>query len=675
MTSNIFVSDFETTNYDNEQQSTCVWCYGLVELFDSDDNIKIGLSITDFFLSIFNIVKNRKTDITVYFHNLKFDGSFIIDFLLNNNFTHAHTTENEKIILKREKEMFNNQFLTCITAMGQWYFIKIKYRGYIISICDSLKLLPFSVDMLSKNFGDEVTKGIIDYTIHTKENQPITLEETDYIKRDLLIPKHALENMYNNGHDKLTIGSCCMNEYKNLISSNEIEEMKTYDFDELYPNLLEIENDDFGNCDKFIRKSYKGGWCYVNPKYKGKIVNNGLVIDVNSLYPSVMWGKSENYYPVGVPRFFRCENNTLPRFIEQNNMYYFVRIKTRFEIKKGYLPFIQIKDSWLYNSNEMLTTSNFYSNKTKKYYKTIKINDTIYDSRVELILTCTDFELFLKHYNVEDFQMIDGFAFYTKKGIFDTYIEKYKDMKINATNKVDRTIAKLFQNNLYGKFGTNDDSSFKIPYLNEDKIVKYKIIEEHNKKPIYIPIASAITSYARKFTITSAQANYEKFVYADTDSLHLTNFSHEEIEMVFNHYEKHGNLDECKCNELKNVNLHKSNYLCWKIENCFDSAKFVRQKTYIEKYKDEINIKCAGMNKQAKEILITSMLGTAKEYNECDEEEKNFLYDKNKNKIIRTLDDFKNGLIVPKKLRTKTIKGGVILCNTNFEIRKPRNEK
>ena len=81
------------------------------------------------------------------------------------------------------------------------------------------------------------------------------------------------------------------------------------------------------------------------------------------------------------------------------------------------------------------------------------------------------------------------------------------------------------------------------------------------------------------------------------------------------------------------------------------------------------------MNKQAKEILKTSMLGTAKYYEKCDEEEKAFLYDKNKNKIIRTLDDFKNGLIVPKKLRTKTIKGGVILCNTNFEIRKPRNEK
>ena len=84
-----------------------------------------------------------------------------------------------------------------------------------------------------------------------------------------------------------------------------------------------------------------------------------------------------------------------------------------------------------------------------------------------------------------------------------------------------RQKAKLFLNNLYGKFAMSDNSSYKEPYLDDDGIIRFILHEEHEKKVGYIPIGSAITSYAMNFTIRHAMANYDRFCYADTDSIHL----------------------------------------------------------------------------------------------------------------------------------------------------------
>lgn len=72
----------------------------------------------------------------LFFHNLKFDGSFIVDYLLRGHYTFNRVPE---------KEMKNNQFKTAISERGQWYNIIIKKNNRIIEIRDSLKLLPFTL--------------------------------------------------------------------------------------------------------------------------------------------------------------------------------------------------------------------------------------------------------------------------------------------------------------------------------------------------------------------------------------------------------------------------------------------------------------------------------------------------------------------------------------------------
>ena len=67
---------------------------------------------------------------------------------------------------------------------------------------------------------------------------------------------------------------------------------------------------------------------------------------------------------------------------------------------------------------------------------------------------------------------------------FDSYIEKYKQLKLNSKGAM-RELAKLFLNNLYGKMASSTDSSFKIPFIREDGSIGLQDIHEEDKKPGY----------------------------------------------------------------------------------------------------------------------------------------------------------------------------------------------
>ena len=641
-----FVGDFETTVYEG-QKHTEVWASAIVELYSED--VKIFKSIDE----TFEYLSVMKDNVIVYYHNLKFDGSFWLSYLLvDRNFKQAYNKTGERINdveWQQEKEMKNNTFKYSISDKGQFYTIIIKVNNKFIEIRDSLKLLPFSVKKIGKSFETKHKKLDMEYTGFRYSGCEITLEEQEYIKNDVLVVKEALEIMYNEGHNKLTIGSCCLEEYKKLIGKD--------DYSMYFPNLTEIEldKDTYGsfNAEEYIRKSYRGGWCYVVKGKENKIYENGVTADVNSLYPSVMSSESGNRYPVGKPYFWK--GNYIDEEALKTNRYFFIRIKTRFYIKKNKLPFIQVKGNLLYNGREMLETSDIYDAETDTYCKEIlDFNGNLVSTRVELTLTMTDYYLLKEHYDLVDFEILDGVWFYTEIGIFDRYIEKYKKIKTVSTG-AKRELAKLFLNNLYGKMATSTDSSFKVAYVKEDKSIGFLPVLANDKKPVYIPIGSAITSYARNFTIRTAQKNYygvdkRGFIYADTDSIHC-------------------DLD---VSELKDVPVHDSAFCHWKLEALWDKGIFVRAKTYIEHVTHENlkpvepynNIKCAGMPQKCKDLLNLSLEGyTEEEYEALKDVEKKFV------KTKRTFKDFKRGLIVPSKLRPKRINGGIILCDTTYEIR------
>lgn len=654
-----FMGDFETTVYKG-QVNTEVWASALVELFS--DKVTILHSIAE----TFDYLVSLNCNVVVYYHNLKFDGAFWLSYLLvDKKFTQAYDKIGDKetdVKWKQQFKMFNNTFKYSISDRGMWYSIIVKVKNHFIEIRDSLKLLPFSVKRIGESFGTKHKKLDMEYTGFRYAGCEITKEEQEYIANDVLVVKEALEIMFKQGHNKLTIGSCCLEEYKKICrSSLEIQ----LDYAEMFPNLYDFKIDKqehkYDNAGDWLRKSYRGGWCYLVKGKENKIKTNGTTADVNSLYPSMMSSKSGNKYPIGLPKFWT--GNFIPDQALKENMYYFVRIKTRFYIKDNYLPFIQIKGDLKYKGTESLETSDVYNHENGDYFPYyIDKDGNIQQAKVELTLTMTDYQLIKEHYELVDFEIIDGCYFYSMVGIFDEYINKYAKIKKESKGAL-RELAKLFLNNLYGKMASSTDSSFKIAYVKDDKSIGFMQVVENEKKPGYIAIGSAITSYSRNFTIRSAQKNYygaEKrgFIYADTDSIHC----------------------DLLPQEIKGIEVDDKEFCCWKLESCWDKAIFTRQKTYIEhvthenlipleESKQYNNIKCAGMPKKCKDLFEISMQGTADVNEDWSDEEKEFLFDKNNKPIVRDYSDFKVGLKVPDKLRPIRIRGGVLLVNTTYEMR------
>lgn len=585
-------------------------------------------------------------NVIMYYHNLKFDGEFILDLFIRKwKWIQAF---DESGAMKSD-DMPNKSINYLIGDDGQWYCIKIKYNQKIIEIRDSLKLMPFALKKLGKDFHTEHQKLEMEYEGFRYAGCEISEEEKKYIENDIHVLREALEIMFDQGHKRLTIGSCCMEEYKSTMMKKDLINF----FPDLRDEELNTDRYIYPDAWLYVKQSYHGGISYVRKGREGIIFRGfGCTFDVNSLYPSMMSSESGNYFPIGKPHFWH--GNYIPDKVlkapKDRPKYYFITVRCRFYLKPKHIPCIQIKHDMRYNATEWLETSDPVMD-GKHYLHLLDEDGNLVKQTVTMTLTCTDWELIQEQYDLEDVQILHGCWFEAIKGIFDEYINYYSKIKQESTGAV-RAIAKLFLNNLYGKFATNDNSSYKVAEYDEEKrCLVYHIIEQHNKSVGYIPIGSAITSYARRFTIKAAQANFDNFIYCDTDSIHCS----------------------CAPEDVKGITEHPTAFCAWKNESSWDTGLFVRQKTYIEHITAENHepvkpywdMKCAGMPARSKELFIKAMEGykpsDSDDYNEA---EKTFILNG------KRLEDFSVGLSVPSKLRPKRIKGGVILTETPYVMRK-----
>lgn len=525
-----FTADFETATWLEDE--TYVWAWAVCDI--ETEKIEIGNNI-DTFMEYCKSQKNA----TFYFHNLKFDGSFVIYYLLKNGFKHV----------EKKEEIEDFTFTTLISDMGVFYQITVYYKKgnkqvHKTTFIDSLKIIPFSVEETAKCYNLPISKLELDYNKPREIGYILTKEEEDYIKNDVLIIAKALKIMFEQNLTKMTRASCALSDYKEIITKQK--------FIHYFPPL-EYE------IDKDLRKAYKGGFTYLNPIYKEKDVQKGVVLDVNSLYPSVMY---EKMLPFGEPIFYdgKYEKDIIyPLYIQM--------ITCTFKIKKNKIPTIQIKNSMSFMPNEYLESSN--------------------GDIVCLVLTNVDLDMFLKHYDVYNLNYECGWKFKGIKGLFTDYIDKWIEVKNEGTKTGNlglRTTAKLMLNSLYGKFATTLEVRSKIPYIEND-VLHYELSNAEEKEGIYLPVGAFITAYAREKTIETSQAikeySIEKYgkdlyIYSDTDSIHTL--------MDIEELKKFCEIDPVKLG-------------AWKHEATFTRARFIRQKTYIEEIEGKINITCAGLPK------------------------------------------------------------------------------
>ena len=556
-----FTADFETTADDMTETRAWAWAVCALKTYE----IKYGTDIDGFFEWCEQAPNSR-----VYFHNLKFDGNFILWALLSSGW--------EWVPSSNESAPYT--FTTLISDMNQFYTITLYYKkGHFVEFCDSLKIIALPVEKIPKAFGfeSEDAKLEIDYTEHREIGHRLTPEEIEYLSADVRIVARALGELIDHGATRITAGSNAIAEYKKTIGGDK-------GFRRLFPVC---------DYDAEIRPAYRGGFTYVAPEYKGLDIGSGIVLDVNSLYPSVMAGVCGEILPYGDPILYEGE-------YEHDDRYplYIQTVDVDFVLKPDHIPCIQLKGNLSFLPTE--------------YVKDSKGEQT-------LVLTSIDLALLKDHYDIISIRYGVGWKFKASATLFKDFIlaaNAEKEEAARTGNAGKRFIAKLKMNTIYGKLATQLIKRSKRPMLGNDGIVHYVMLEPEQTEGMYLPAGAFITAWARNKTIRAAQKVKSRFLYADTDSLHLAGTDiPEELD-----------VDDYRLG-------------AWKVESEFSRARFLRAKTYIEDdiEEDGLTVHCAGLPERCHEHV--------------------------------TWENFKPGAKYSGKLYSKTVKGGIILYEGDFVIR------
>lgn len=591
---NYFVADFENTTGGD---STYIYGFGMMNI--NDDEPVIVENIDDAMKLLSNVPKKS----VIYFHNFAtYDGWIILAWLLKNGYVYTKDTN------------INKRFNGIITDDRKIYQLKVRFKKYTVEFRDTCLLVQGKLDKIGKDFKCETSKlvGQIDYDKKREFGYVMDDKERQYLRNDVVLLKEILIKILSMGHlaDYLTAGAFAFAEMKHSLyqdahgltddEMNWKRETKFYADDlqksyrETFPELpLEI--------DAFCRHAYRGGYC-INWS-SGDIYNgHGVVLDYNSLYPSVM---INNWFPYGEAHYFEKELPDKKCFI--------VHIETRFSLRERCLPFIQIKGSPFYVQNEYISETN---------------------DEVELWLTSVDYKLFHDMYDVQYETIIDGYWFDSYNHFFDHFVLKHYEGKKNAKSKTERSLHKIVINSSYGKFSMRVSRCSGIPHLNDKGTVSLEL-EDTSEMPksTYVPVGAFVTAYGRDKIIRSALKVFEKLRYIDTDSLHVVDCTQTDMEKIFD-------IDPVEIGKLA-------------CESEFDCARWVRQKTYIERNviedgevleEPKLSIKACGLTDDGKGMLM-----------------------KDKEVFIK----FTYGLVLKgSKLMKHTVEGGVNLHRVDFQIKK-----
>lgn len=526
------VADFETITRPDDCR---VWAWAVAQVAKEPDTA-YGTDIHSFLTYVATAPKRL-----YWFHNLAFDGKFIVDALFRLGYEWTHDKPGA------------GEFSTLVSSKGKFYQLEIGfYNGTTIKFQDSLKVFPMSVKKLAKAFSLPEEKGELDYGEWREVGHALTDEEEDYIRRDVEIVACALGINAEQGLTKMTIGSNAFGFFK--------RQMGTKVFEHYFPLLTPDEDAD-------VRRSYRGGFTYVNPRYAGVDVYGGISVDYNSMYPSMLISK---WYPVGAAHMFygryhsrfagdcATESGPVPAWDETRDVYV-QTLTCSFELKPDCVPMVQLRNSGFYGEHEYVR-------------KTVE--------PVQLTLTCVDLKLLFDNYDVDVWSWDGGYWFVTAPGseLFGPYVEHWGKIKRESKGPM-RQLAKLMLNNIYGKFATNPDVTGKRPVMGEDGCVKWVLGEHEERDGVYIPVGTFTTAYARDTLIRAIHANWDRFIYCDTDSMHLEGYA-----------------------DPADIPLHDTNLCAWKVEGRFGHARHLRAKCYIWDLNGEVSVTCAGMPDNVKAL-------------------------------------------------------------------------
>lgn len=546
------------------------------------------------------IRQKSKYKAVIFFHNLSYD---VQNFL-------SHIVEG-KINVGEVKPIWNVTY----------YSVSFTYKGHCFELRDSMKLYAQSLASLAKLVGWEKQTNLATYEwFDLQQDVDKLLNEIEYFRYDIAI-LGAVIRMYRKEFPypktgKLTIAGHAEYELQKLIKKEDKilhEDREAMLFN---PSFTDAQ-------DNYIRSAYFGGFVYAEQKLLNTELSNGLVFDVNSLYPSVM--KYRNYPDYRTLRpMTRHEFTNLD--LSDLNTFGIVTIHiTALNLKPNGVPCIP-KKAGFGMPHEITSLRD--------------VDDDGDGSAFVLTISTIDLYHIVLNYNIK-YIFLEGIIAETYyKTPLKSYVEKFEKMKEDATksgDKVRRQTAKLLLNSVYGKFAQNlivDEAQLdefngvatmqKVP----------RPASEIEKAPRHnILIAVFITAFARDTLLKCIEninsSPLAEFWYCDTDSVH------------FGYTGSYDRLSEPdKIAAQLNIPYDEAIFGSWKNEQQIARGKYLGSKRYWEQ-DDALGydvLKVAGVQKLGKEFLIKQGMS-------------NFQYDKN------------DHLIVP-FLQKSIVKGGVKLYDS-----------
>lgn len=452
------------------------------------------------FLEEFKDQKN-----VLYFRNIRNSFLFIYNELEKNNY--------KRISKKADKQ-------------DKTYYVKQNAKGVIYEISIYLKKRKW---IQIKN---------IDNLLITKR--------LDSILEELQELQNIVEKLKKIGCKNTSLASFGFTAWTRTLNNN----YRAY-----FPPLTALEDED-------MRLAYNHGVYYFNKSFLYKRIENGVSLDINSMYPYILKNMP---LPMQKPIEYQGE-------YKQDILY-------PLYIQELYITILVNKHKINYLDREQL--------------EGLPIR-RVWVSSVEL-------ETLKKNYNIEIIKYGKGYKFRSSRYLFDRFVNYWYEQKVRAGRYVSQksftengeesvlvkadpimaNFSKIVLNTLVGQFGRKPYTISRTPHL-KNGVVEYT--EERKKSwSVYLPLAVFVVDYGRQMITEMAQKvkdysmqkyGEDRYIYTDTDCIRTT-LSLEDLQELF---------------DISQTELGK-----FKIEEQWESAYFCGIKSYVTKQNGKINFHVAGL--------------------------------------------------------------------------------
>lgn len=610
-----FVADTETSSYTNylKEGEVRIILWGIESLDGSvymhgTNGISLGKAII--------YIAQEFNKATIYFHNAKYDWSYIAPVLLNLDFYTVKEPRFKEYTdksgdTKRFRSYGNREIDVMRSVRGAFYqaHIQVGYKAEV-KIVDSMKFYPGPLATYGDIFQVKKLYGEFDYEKYRPINYQFTSEEMEYFNHDIEILRRMMLRKSDDGKTELTRAGYAYNElmaqtlkdvYTNGSIMNKIENSFNYELtlgsgkiDSTIHSNYKLRNEvakDFGKIfpetslqfRNEIVDAYSGGFVWNDEEHP--LIGEGVVYDCNSEYPAAMMN---GVLPFGNEHTFNGLYSKFEEIKKVNKSKGFdtvaiFKLKAKFRLKKDtedrkYFPVL-----------------------AKKYsaYNTYVYKDSDLKARYDDILTLTNFDLieFFRNYEVSDVKFIKGWWWFANRGIFKAFVENFANEKVKQTKGRDKCLAwlknnkgaskeeiakvqseladhKLLRseskqtlNSGYGKFAQSTINPSTTMSLGTDGVVRYEtlthsfydVLDALETQGKFFPAGIFITAAARQILFKSMYAANKRVRYIDTDSVHLE--GQEEVE---------------------GMDCDQSRLGAWKVESKFSKGHYLRPKAYEE---------------------------------------------------------------------------------------------